>query len=113
MPEEGREFAEVSDLLAPATGEKEVEVKSLGKMVRIKKVNVGELAGIMKVARDSEIDQYIWLVFKGLVRPKMEPDQVRCLKHTVLLELASEIQKFSELDKDSMSKLENLLKKES
>jgi len=103
-----KEFAQVADLLAPAEGEKEIVLTS-GKKVRIKKVNVGELANILKVARDNELDQYIWLVFKALVKPQVTIEQVRGMKHSILLELALEIQKFSELDKDSMGKLENLL----
>ena len=108
---ESKDFAEVADLLAPSEGEKEVLVE--GKRVKIKKVNVGELADILKVSRDNELEQYIWLVFKAVVEPKLTVDQVRKMKHTVLLELALEIQKFSELDKESMGRLENLLKTKS
>ena len=104
------EFAEVADLLAEAKGEKDVFISSLGKKVRIKKVNVGELADILKVSKDNELEQYIWLVFKGLVKPQLKVPEVRALKHTVLLEIALEIQKFSELDKESIERLENLLK---
>jgi len=103
------EFAQVADLLAPAKGEKEVLIKSLGKKVRIKKITIGELAAILKVARDNELEQYIWLVYKGLVKPKLTIEQAKALNHTVLLELALEISKFSELDKKSMERLENLL----
>jgi len=103
-----KDFAEVADLLAPAEGEKEITVE--GKTVKIKKVNVGELADILKVSKDNELEQYIWLVYKAVVTPKLTVDQVRKMKHTVLLELALEIQKFSELDKESMGRLENLLK---
>jgi len=105
---ETKDFAEVADLLAPAEGEKEILIG--GKKVKIKKVNVGELADILKVSRDNELEQYIWLVYKAVVTPKMSVDQVRKLKHSVLLEIALEVQKFSELDKESMGRLENLLK---
>lgn len=108
---ETKDFAEVADLLAPSEGEKEVLVE--GKKVKIKKINVGELADILKVSRDNELEQYIWLVYKGVISPKLNVDQVRKMKHTLLLEIALEIQKFSELDRESMGRLENLLKTKS
>ena len=108
---ETKDFAEVADLLAPSEGEKEVLVT--GKKVKIKKINVGELADILKVSKENELEQYIWLVYKAVVSPKLNVDQVRKMKHTILLELALEIQKFSELDKESMGRLENLLKTKS
>lgn len=106
-----KDFAEVADLLAPSEGEKEILVE--GKKVKIKKINVGELADILKVSRDNELEQYIWLVYKAVVSPKLNVDQVRKMKHTILLEIALEVQKFSELDKESMGRLENLLKTKS
>jgi len=106
---ESKEFAEVGDLLSSAEGEKEIELKTIPKKVRIKKITVGELAAIMKVAKDNDLEQYIWLVFKGLVRPKLKIDEVRKLNHQVLFELALHISKYSGLDRESLSKLENLL----
>lgn len=108
---ESKDFAEVADLLAPAEGTKDIKI--LGKTVKIKKINVGELSDIMKIAKDNELDQYILLVYKGVEKPHFGLDQVKKMPHTVLLELALEIQKFSELDKESMGKLENLLKTKS
>ncbi len=113
MSVEVKEFAKAADLLAEASGEKEVTIQTLKKKIKIKKVTVGELADIMKVAKDNELEQYIWLVYKGLIEPKLKPDEVRKLNHKVLLEIALEIQKFSELDKDSIDKLANLLKTKS
>jgi len=113
MNVEVKDFAEAADLLASSSGEKEVLIQTLGKKVRIKKVTVGELADIMKVAKDNELEQYIWLVYKGLVQPKLKPDQIRKLNHKILLEIALEIQKFSELDKASIDKLANLLQTKS
>ena len=104
---ETKDFAEVADLLAPSEGEKEVLVE--GKKVKIKKVNVGELADILKVSKENELEQYIWLVYRAVVIPKLSVEHVRKLKHTILLELALEIQKFSELDKESMGRLEKNL----
>lgn len=106
-----KDFAEVADLLALSSGEKEILI--LGKKVKIKKITVGELADILKVAKENELEQYIWLVYKGVIQPKLTIEQVRNLRHTTLLELALEIQKFSELDRESMNKLENLLKTKS
>jgi hypothetical protein len=37
-------------------------------------------------------------------------DQIKRMKHDILLELVAEIQKHSDLDKESMGRLENLLK---
>jgi hypothetical protein len=106
-----QEYAEAADLLAPATGTKEVELKTIkGKKVVIQKIKVGDLSAIMKVAKDNEMDQYVWLVFKGLVRPAMSPDEIKKLGHTTLIELAYLIQDYSGLDKDSINNLENLLK---
>jgi hypothetical protein len=108
---EGKEFAEAAELLSAAEGEKIITVE--GKKVKIKKITVGELADILKVAKDSELEQYIWLVYKCLVEPKLTVDQVRRLKHTTLLLLAWEIQKFSELDRESIQRLENFFKTKS
>jgi len=106
------EFAEVADLIGPSKGEKEVVIKTLGKKVKIRKVTVGELSQIYKVSKENELEQYIWLVYKGLVSPKMNVEQIRQLNHMLLLEIANEISKFSGLDRKSMKKLENLLGKE-
>ena len=104
---EAKEFAEVADLVAPALGTKVIVIN--GKKVEIKKITVGEIADILKVSKDSELDQYIWMIYKGVVKPKLTVDQIRNMKHTEVLMLALEIGKFSGLDKDSMMKLENLL----
>lgn len=108
---DSKEFAEAAELLASSEGEKTVEIQ--GKKVKIKKITVGEIADIMKVAKDNELEQNIWLVYKGLVQPKLTVDQVRKMHHSILLQLAMEIQKFSELDRESISRLENLLKTKS
>lgn len=101
-----KEFAEVSDLLQGSEGTKDIEI--LGKKLQIRKVTVGEVADILKVSKDSEIDQYIWLVFKGVIKPKMKVDEVKKLPTGLTLLIAAEISKFSELDKESIAKLENL-----
>lgn len=112
MNVETSDFAQAAELLADAEGEKEV-VLSSGKKIKIKKITIGELADILKVAKENELEQFIWLVYKGLVAPKLTVDQVRRLKHSTLLEIALEIQKFSELDRESIGRLENLLKTKS
>ena len=104
---ESKDFAEVADLLAPAEGTKEITM--LGKKLQIKKITIGEIADIMKVAKDNELEQYIWMVYKGVVKPHLNVEQVRKMRHTEILSLAFEISKFSELDKESVRKLENLL----
>jgi len=110
MGEELSDLIEAADLLGFSKGQKEVPIKLLGnKKVVIKKVTIGELADIMKVAKDNEIEQYILLVFKGLVKPKLKLNEVRALNHALMLELALHISKFSGLDRDSLGRLENLL----
>jgi len=103
------EFAQAADLLAPATGKKEVFLKTLKKKVTIKKINIGELADVTKAAKDDDIQQFIFLVLKGLVRPKLNIDQTRKLPMKVIMEIAGHIAKFSELDKDSVDEIRNLL----
>jgi len=108
---EGTELAEVADLLAPAEGEKTVTIE--GKSVKIKKITVGELADILKVAKDSQLEQNIWLVYKCLVSPKLTVEQIRKMSHKTLLQLVWEISKFSELDRESLAKLENFFRTKS
>ena len=98
-----KELAEVADLLADAEAEKEIELKSLKKKVVIKKITVGEIADILKVAKNNEMDQYLWMVYKGLVKPKLNFEQVKKLKFETLVEIALAIQKFSGLDRESIS----------
>jgi len=108
------DYAEAAELLGDSEGAKEVSLVSLkGKKIQIKKITVGEIADILKVSKDSELEQWIYLVFKGLIKPKMGLQEVRKLPLNVLTELALEIQKYSGLDKESMGVLENLLKTKS
>jgi len=104
-----KEFARAADLLGLSKGTKEVFVKTANMKVKIKKVTIGELAEIMKVSKDSEVDQYIWLTFKCLVQPKLNAEEVRKLPFEVLLEISSHIAKLSGLDKDSLDRITNLL----
>ena len=103
------EWAKAADLIAPAEGEKEITLKTLKKKVCIKKVNVGEIAAIMKHSKESEMDQFVYLVFKGLVRPKLTIDQAKKLPLKVIIEISAAVAKFSELDKDSVEGIRNLL----
>jgi hypothetical protein len=111
MADEIKEFAEASDLLADSEGTKDITVK--GKKLQIRKITIGELSDILKVTKDSELDQYIWLVTKCLTQPKIDINQARRMNHALLFQLALEIQKFSGLDKKAMEKLQNLLTTES
>lgn len=106
---ENADWAKAADLLAPSKGEKEVFLKTLKKKVVIQKVNVGDLAIIMKNAKENDIEQYIWLVFKGLKKPKLNFDECKKLPLKVIVELSAAIAKFSELDKDSVEGVRNLL----
>lgn len=109
MTNEQAEFASAAELLAPAEGIKEVFLKTLNKKVKIKKVNIGELADIMKASKDNDIAQFIFLCFKGLVEPKLTLEQCRELPLKVIIECSAAIAKFSELDKESVDKIRNLL----
>jgi len=106
---EVKDLADVGDLIGDAEAKKEIELKSLKKKVVIKKITVGEIADILKVAKENEMQQYLWMVYKGLVKPKLTFDQVKKLKFETLVEIALAIQKFSGLDRESISRLENLL----
>lgn len=103
------EFASAADMIAPAEGESEVYLKTLKKKVLIQKINIGELSAILKAAGDEELLQLVYLVFKGLIRPKLNLDETKKLPVKVIAELAAEITKFSELDKESIEKNRNLL----
>jgi len=105
------EFAKAADLLAPAEGEREIYLKTLDKKVRIQKVNIGDIADIMKISskEQNDVSQYIYLCFKGLKEPKLTLDECRKLPFKVIMELAMAIAKFSELDKESMDQISNLL----
>lgn len=102
-------FASAAELLALGQGEKEVKLKTCGLKVKIKKATVGELSNIMNAAKDNAMDQFSWLVFKCLVDPKMTIGDIQKLPHDVMLEIGSEISKFSGLDKASVDKMQNLL----
>lgn len=114
MEKETSEFAQAADLLAPVSGTKEVKLKTLkGKSIRIKKVSIGELSDILKASKGSDLDQFIWLTYKCLVAPKLTVDQVKKLPYQVLLEISSEVSRFSGLDEKSTKAILNLLKTES
>lgn len=113
VKERSTEFAKASELLAPASGEKTVYLKTLKKRVKIKKVNIGELSEILKISKGSDVEQFILLTYKCLKEPHLKLDQVRQLPYQVLLELATEISKFSGLDEKSTREILNLLRTES
>lgn len=104
------EFAEASDFLTGSTGEKEVLIKSLNKKVKIRKLSIGDVANITKASPDSEIEQYIWVAYKGLISPKMTFDQLKSLGMIYLLEIAGSIVEYSGLDKESLARVTNLPK---
>jgi len=81
----------------------------MNKKVLIQKVNIGEISSIVKSSKDNDIEQFIFLCFKGLKMPKLTIDQCKKLPLKVIVELAAEIARFSELDKGSLDKIRNLL----
>lgn len=105
-------FASVAEMLALGQGEKVIQLKTCELKVKIKKATAGELSDIMNVAKDNGMDQVVWLVFRCLVEPKMTINDVKKLPHGVLLELSTEISKYSGLDKASMDRMQNLLETE-
>lgn len=102
-------IATAADLLALGQGEKEIELKTCGLKIRIKKATVGELSDIMNASKDQPIEQFCWLVFKCMVEPKLSLADVKKLPHDVLFEIGGEIARFSGLDKASLEKIQNLL----
>lgn len=109
MVKRDAEFAKAADMLAEAKGTKEVFLRTLNKKVVIRKINIGDVASVMKIAKDSDMEQFIYLCFKGLKKPKLTIKQARALPVKVIVELSAEIAKFSELDKESIDKVRNLL----
>jgi cytoplasmic iron level regulating protein YaaA (DUF328/UPF0246 family) len=108
--ESKEEFAEVSDFLTGSTGEKEILIKSLNKKIKIRKLSIGDVANITKASPDSEIEQYIWVAYKGLVFPKLTYEQLKNMGMVYVLEIAGSIVEYSGLDKESLARVANLPK---
>ena len=110
---ETSELATVADLLSGGNAEIEISLKTMpGKSVKIKKATVGEISDIMKVSGDNVLEQFIWLAVRCLISPKLNEGEIRKLSHNVLLEIGTNIAKFSGLDKQSVEKMQNLLQTE-
>ena len=104
------EYATASDLAALASGELDVDLKTLpGKKIKIKKLSIGEIADIMKVAKDNDLEQAIWMTFRGIVQPKISVEEVRKWPPSVLMEIAIAVGKYSGMDRKSMEQTTNLL----
>jgi hypothetical protein len=106
---EEKGLASASELLALGQGEKEINLKTCGLKVKIKKATVGELSDIMNAAKDNAMEQFVWLVFRCMVQPKMTIIDIKKLPHDVLLEIGGEVAKYSGLDKASVDRMQNLL----
>ena len=102
-------FATAADLLALGQGEEEIELKTCGLKVKIKKATVGELSDIMNASKDQPIEQFCWMVFRCMIEPKMSLADIKKLPHDVLFEIGGHIAKFSGLDKASIDRMQNLL----
>lgn len=102
-------FASAADLLALSEGTKKIQLKTCNLNVEIKKVQVGELSQIIQAVGDNAIEQFVWLSFRCLVNPKMSVEDLKKLPHGVLIEIGTEIAKFSGLDKQSVERMRNLL----
>ena len=100
---EQSDLALAADLISQTSAEVEVLIKSLNKKVKIKRATVGDLADIMKVAKDQEIEVAVWLIFKCLVNPRMDMPKVRQLDPRVAMEIAQEISKLSGLGQTPVS----------
>jgi len=110
MVEKELDFATPSDLSELSKGELEVALKTLpGKKIKIRKATIGEIADILKVAKDSELEQSFWLTFKCLLQPKMTLEQIKGLSPAVLIEIGNHVSKFSGIDKKSIDQVQNLL----
>lgn len=102
-------IATAADLLSLSKGEKTISLKTCGWQIKIKKASVGELSDIMNAVGDNPIDQFVWLTFKCLVDPKMSVQDLKKLPHNVIIEMGSEIARYSGLDRKSVERMRNLL----
>ena len=109
MSEKNKGLATAADLLALSGGEQEISLKTCGWKIKIKKATVGELSDIMKAVGDEAIEQFVWLAFRCMVTPKMEVNQIKQLPTEVLIEIGTEIAKYSGIDKKSVDRMRNLL----
>lgn len=109
MSEKNKGLASAADLLALSGGLKEIDLKTCGWSIKIKKATVGELSDIQKAVGENALDQFVWLAFRCMVKPKMEVDQIKQLPTEVLIEIGTEIAKFSGIDKKSVDRMRNLL----
>ena len=104
------DFASPADLAALSKGEIEVELKTIpGKKILIRKATIGEIADIIKAAKESELEQSFWLTYRCLINPKLTMEQIKSLAPSALIEIGNHIAKFSGIDKKGMDSVQNLL----
>lgn len=100
--------ATIDDLMQPQVP-KDIFIKSLDKQVKIKALNVGELADISKVARDDPMLTAIFMVMKGLVEPHLKDiTEARALRPIALTEIAGHIATLSGMGAEALEKVRNL-----
>lgn len=111
---ESPDFASADELAALAKGELDITLKTMpGKKIKIRKATIGEIAEIMKMARESELEQSFWLTYKCMLQPKLTMEQIRGMAPTVQIEIGNAIAKFTGIDKKNIDKTQNLLEIES
>ena len=106
---ESTDLATLGDLIGQSNEELEVKIKSLKKTVKIKRASVGDLADILKVSKDQDLEVALWLIFKCMTVPKLDMTKVRQLQPVVALEIAREISKFSGVEETSSTKMPDFL----
>lgn len=108
------EFATAAELAELSKGEAELTLKTVpGKKIKIRKATIGELADIIKVAKESELEQSFLLTYKCMVQPKVNLEEIKTWPPAVLIEIGNGIAKFSGIDRKSMDQVQNLLDQES
>jgi hypothetical protein len=106
---ENTDLATLGDLIGQSSEELEIQLKSINKKVKIKRASVGDLADILKVSKDQDLEMALWLIFKCMTVPKLDMVKVRQLQPIVALEIAREISKFSGVDQATTSKMADFL----
>lgn len=104
------DYASAQDLAGLASGEIEVSLKTVpGKKIKIRRATIGEIADVLKVAKDSDLEQSFWLTMRCLVEPRLTLEQIKALPPKTLIEIGNHIARYSGIDKKSMDEVSNLL----
>lgn len=101
--------AELGDLV-DSGGEKEVYIESIGKTVTIKKILLGDMGRIVKKAGEDPFENLKFMLFVGLVKPRLSLQQIEKMKAGVANEIGTAIADYSGLTKEAIERARNLSK---